>query len=179
MPLLKNGEEVGDPWIDLADDAALPASGPVIVSLARWKAERDALIARGENVGVRLANTVNVAELAADLARFALVVLAFPKFNDGRAFSQARLLRERYRFAGEIRATGAVLRDQLLFMQRCGFDAFAIADPGAADAWTKAMREIGVFYQPTGDGRATVRALRHIAPQPAARRPAGAIQGGV
>ncbi len=179
MPLLKNGMIVDDPWSDLADDAALPASGPIIVSLARWQAERDALTARGEKIGVRVANTVNAAELAGDVAHFALVALAFPKFNDGRAFSQARLLRERYRFAGEIRATGAVLRDQLLFMQRCGFDSFVVADPGAVEAWSKATRDIGVFYQPTGDGRATVHALRRNSPQPAAEQRAGASQAGV
>ncbi len=160
MPLLKHGAIVDDPWIDLADDAAFPAAGPVIVSLARWQSERDTLIARGEKIGLRLPNTASVTETADGLAHVDLVALAFPKFNDGRAFSQARLLRERYRFPGEIRATGAVLRDQLLFMLRCGFDAFVVADASAVEAWSKATREIGVFYQPTGDGRATADALR-------------------
>src|SRR5262249_54990274 len=129
----------------------------------RWQAERDALVARGVPLGITAANTVDVASFAADLGKLALVALVFPKFNDGRAFSQARLLRERYRFTGEIRATGAVLRDQLLFMQRCGFDAFEIVNKDAVAAWRAAFAEIKVFFQPTGDGRTTAPLLRRAA----------------
>ena len=93
---------------------------------ARWHKERDALAALPAQLGLRLPNDVAVAKIAADLDRFALIVLNFPKFTDGRAYSQARLLRARYRFSGELRAAGEVLRDQLLFMRRVGFDAFAV-----------------------------------------------------
>lgn len=167
MPLLKDGAPVDDPWVALADDAPPPtgadAGRPLLVSWTRFTAERAALQALRVPLGVRVANTVDVTTLAADLPALGLVALVFPKFNDGRAYSQARLLRERLGFAGEIRATGAVLRDQLLFMQRCGFDAFEVVNPDAVAAWRAATAEISVFYQPTGDGRATAPLLRRRA----------------
>ena len=101
-----------------------------------------------------------MAELAPHLDRLALVALVFPVFRDGRAFSQARLLRERYGFRGELRATGQVLRDQFLFMLRAGFDAFEVTKDADAEAFAQASRRYSVFYQPTGDGRATARAAR-------------------
>ena len=75
------------------------------------------------------------------------------KFNDGRAFSYARLLRERYGFQGEVRAVGEVLRDLLLYMHRCGFDAFEIDRQDAVERWQAALAEVSVWYQPTADGR--------------------------
>jgi uncharacterized protein (DUF934 family) len=160
MPLLRDGVIVDDEWARIADGEALPEGPPLLVTLARWQAERDTLVARAVPLGVIVPNTVDVATLAPDLDKLALVALVFPRFNDGRAFSQARLLRERYGFAGEIRATGAVLRDQLLFMQRCGFDAYEVVNQDAVGAWRAALAEIKVFYQPTGDGRATAPLLR-------------------
>jgi uncharacterized protein (DUF934 family) len=163
MPLLKNGEVIADTWQHVAAGEAVPAAGPVVVPFERWKAEREALLARNAPLGVRFANTQNVGELAADLGRLELVVLEFPKFVDGRAFSQARVLRERYRYKGELRATGDVLRDQLQFMQRCGFDAFDIAAPNAAEIWRAAVNEIDVFYQPAADDRVPAPRLRRSA----------------
>src|SRR5215472_3397261 len=155
MPLLKNGEAVADPWQHIAAGEAVPPTGPVVVPFDRWKAERETLLARNTPVGVRFPNTQRVAELAADLGRLELIVLEFPKFVDGRAYSQARLLRERYGYRGELRATGDVLRDQLQFMQRCGFDA--------AEIWRAAVNEIDVFYQPAADDRVAVAQLRRSA----------------
>jgi uncharacterized protein (DUF934 family) len=163
MPLLRDGVIIDDPWVAVADDETLPEAKPLLVSLARFEAERAALVARAVPLGVKVANTVDVARLAPDFGTLGLVALVFPKFNDGRAFSQARILRERYGFKGEIRATGAVLRDQLLFMQRCGFDAFEIVNPDAVTAWRAALAEIQVFFQPTGDGRVTAPLLRRAA----------------
>ena len=153
MSLLRDGALAEDPWVAVDDDAPLPAAGTPIVSLARWQRERDILRARNGALGVRLPNAASVAAIADDLDRLALVALEFPKFNDGRAFSQARQLRERYGYGGEVRATGQVLRDQLLFMTRCGFDAFEIAKGDPVAAWADALAEFTVFYQPTGDGR--------------------------
>jgi uncharacterized protein (DUF934 family) len=161
MSLLKDGALARDPWVAVGDDAPLPEAGAPIVSLARWQRDRAALRARNGALGVRLPNSAAVEAIADDLDRLALVALEFPKFNDGRAFSQARLLRERYGYAGELRATGQVLRDQLLFMARCGFDAFEVAKGEPVAAWAQALTEFTVFYQPTGDGRATASALRH------------------
>lgn len=147
--IIKNRQIVGDPWQAVADEEPLP-TGPVIVSLARWQAERDRLLAHGP-VGVRLKNSEPVAALADAVARLALIVLEFPEFRDGRAYTQARLLRERYGYHGELRAVGDVLRDQLFFMQRCGFDAFALrADCDLQDALA-AFSEFTVTYQPAAD----------------------------
>jgi uncharacterized protein (DUF934 family) len=152
MPLIKGGRFVTDPWRHLADDEAVPTDVPrVTISWARWLKERDALAALPAELGLRFPNDLAVAKIADDLCRFTLIVLNFPKFTDGRAYSQARLLRGRYRFAGELRADGEVLRDQLLFMRRVGFDAFAVSERAHFENWLHAFREIDVFYQPAED----------------------------
>lgn len=160
MPLIKDGQEVADPWRFVADGEPLPADGAVLITLARWQAERDALLSRGTPLGVQLASRDKASELADDLPHLALITLEFPTFRDGRAYSTARLLRERFGFTGELRAVGNVLHDQLLFMHRCGFNAFEVADARAVEIWQRALAEISVFFQPTGDGRATVHASR-------------------
>ncbi len=160
MPLLKGGALIDDRWQRVADDAKPAADAAVIVTFARWRAEREALLARAAPLGVVLKNTDPVDVLTPDLARLQLIVLEFPKFSDGRAYSQARLLRERYRFGGELRATGQVLPDQLHHMRRCGFDAFEVAKGEPVEAWRRAVHTFSAVYQPTGDGRAPVSALR-------------------
>jgi uncharacterized protein (DUF934 family) len=160
MPLIKHGRPAADPWIALADDAPAPAAGAVIVGLARWRAERGALIGRPGLLGLRLKSDQPPGLVADDLAHFALVALEFPKFTDGRAYSYARLLRERHGFQGEVRAVGNVLRDQFLFMHRCGFDAFGVAERHL-DSWAGALSEITVAYQPASDGRLPAWRLRH------------------
>jgi len=163
MPLIKHGSHVEDEWVDVADDVFLPANGAIVVSLARWQAERDALSGRNEPLGIRLAADEDPASIRDDLDRFGLVVLNFPKFNDGRAFSQARMIRQRFGFNGEIRATGHVIRDLLLFMARCGFDSFELAPERTLDDWRSAMREFSVWYQPAADARVPASELRHRA----------------
>ena len=138
MVLIKDGAVVDDAWRAVGDDDDLP-DGKVIVTLDRWRGARDSLIRRNAAIGVRLRSDQAAAEIAADVDRFAVVALEFPVFTDGRAFTSARLLRERYGFTGEIRAIGNVLRDQILFMTRCGFDAFEMDSPGAADDWRAAL----------------------------------------
>jgi uncharacterized protein (DUF934 family) len=161
MPLLKYGRVVDDPWQFIGDDDTQPAEGHVVVSLKRWAADREALIARGWPLGVRLESADLVESLEPDLARLELVEVDFPKFNDGRGYSTARLLRQRYRYVGEVRAVGRVLRDQLLYLHRCGFDAFEIAREDAVEAWIKAVSEFGAWYQRAADERQTVNSLRH------------------
>ena len=160
MQLIKAGRIIADDYARVADDAPLPERGPVIVSAARFLAEADALARREAPTGVIWPNSRKVAELAPYLDRLALVALVFPTFKDGRAFSQARLIRERYGFRGELRATGQVLRDQFLFMLRAGFDAFEVTKDTDAAAFVEAAPRYSVFYQPTGDGRSTARAGR-------------------
>jgi uncharacterized protein (DUF934 family) len=155
MPLVKDNHIVEDRFIRVDDEATMPETGAVIVSGARYLAEADALAARTEPTGVVWPNDRPIAELAPYVGNLALVALVFPKFRDGRAFSQARLLRERYGYRGELRATGDVLRDQFLFMLRAGFDSFEVPKPADAAAFAEAVKRYDVFYQPTGDGRAT------------------------
>lgn len=160
MPLLKDGVLASDRWQRVADDAKPADDAAVIVTFVRFRAERAALLARPAPLGVQLRNTDPVEEIAPDVGRLALIALEFPKFSDGRAFTQARLLRERYRFAGELRATGQVLPDQLHHMRRCGFDAFELAKGEPLQAWRRAISSFSAVYQPTGDGRVPVSALR-------------------
>jgi uncharacterized protein (DUF934 family) len=156
MPLIRNGRFVPDPWRHLADDEGVPDAPRLSVSYARWSVEGETLAGLPAALGVRLPNDVSPQKIAADLDRFALVVLSFPKFTDGRAYSQARLLRGRLGFKGELRADGEVLRDQLLFMQRCGIDAFAVGERAVAEDWLAAFREFDIFYQPAEDSEMSV-----------------------
>jgi uncharacterized protein (DUF934 family) len=162
MSLIKGGRFVADRWRHLDDAAPVPEGAAVTVSLKRWSSERDALYRRAGDLGLRLANDVPPATIAGDVERFALVMLSFPRFTDGRAYSQARLLRSRLGFAGELRATGDVLRDQLLFMRRCGFDAFEVSERAAAENWLAAFEEFGLFYQPAEDARPWIARQRRM-----------------
>lgn len=149
-----------DEWTNLADDTRLPDGAPVIVSSARWQAERDDLLRRNTGLGVQLASDETLEGLLDDLDRLDLIALDFPNLNDGRHFTTSRLLRERYGFKGEIRATGQVLRDQLFAMARCGFDSFALQSHQDPDAAHRAFSEISVVFQPASDGRLPAAALR-------------------
>lgn len=148
MPrVIADGKVTEDGWVGLADDAPVPTDGDVIVSLKRWQAERDALAARKGRTGVRLAGGDALEPIVADLPLLPVIALEFPQFKDGRSFSLARLLRERYGYKGQLRAVGDVLRDQLLYMRRCGIDTFELrADKSAEDA-LKAFGELTVAYQ--------------------------------
>jgi uncharacterized protein (DUF934 family) len=160
MPLFRETGIVDDPWPKLDDAAPVPADGMVLVGFARWREARAALLARRGPVGVALANTDPVEALAPDVARLDLVTLHFPKFSDGRAYSQARLLRGRLGYAGELRATGNVLQDQLPFLLRCGFDSFESDQRGFGKALARARSLFSVVYQPAEDGRMPVSFLR-------------------
>jgi uncharacterized protein (DUF934 family) len=153
MPLVKGGKITSDDYVHVADDAELPETGAVLVSAARLLADPEAVLQRREKVGVIWPNNREVEDLLPYVERLALVALVFPSFRDGRAYSQARLLRERYFFRGELRATGQVLRDQFVYMLRAGFDAFDAKKQADAEAYTQTVKRYSVFYQPTGDGR--------------------------
>lgn len=162
MALVKNAVPVHDGFAHAEAEGPVP-EGPVIVPLARLLAEHDTLLAGNRPVGVLVPNHADVRALAPYLSKLALVALVFPKFRDGRAFSQARVLREHLGFSGEVRATGQVLRDQILLMARCGFDAFEVSKPGDVAAVAAVLKSYSRFYQPTGDGRATILDLRRAA----------------
>ena len=117
-----------------------------LLGLAQWHSAR-ATWPSGMPVGVQLANDCDVAELAADLPRLALVALQFPKWTDGRAYSQARVLRTRYRYAGEIRATGEVLVDMMPLLRRTGFDAVVLRADQSREAAERALHQFSAHYQ--------------------------------
>jgi uncharacterized protein (DUF934 family) len=152
MPqLIKNGALFDDSWTLLPEAYSLtdlPNRGPVIVPLALWLAERGVLRARGE-VGVLLAPDEDPADLGGDIAALPLIAIDFPQFTDGRGYSTARLLRERHRYQGELRAVGDVLRDQLYAMRECGFDAFVVREDRDAGDALAGLREFGGLYAPT------------------------------
>ncbi|WP_374470234.1 DUF934 domain-containing protein [Phenylobacterium sp.] len=145
-------ELVEDPFTTVTDDWAIP-KGDVIISLTRFQAEGDRLLSEGRKVGVKLESSEEVEALAYDLPRIAVVALNFPKFGDGRAFTNARLLRDRYGYAGEVRAVGDVLRELAGQMARCGFDAFEPADGSSAEAWARAVHRFRHVYQRAADAR--------------------------
>jgi uncharacterized protein (DUF934 family) len=155
MPLVKNGKITDDAFVHVADDAPLPGDGAILISAKRFLEDPEAISRRLGKTGVIWPNNRDVDDLVPYLDRLAAVALVFPSFRDGRAYSQARLLRERFVYRGELRATGQVLRDQFVFMLRAGFDAFEVKKAGDADAFAQTTKRYSVFYQPTGDGRVT------------------------
>jgi uncharacterized protein (DUF934 family) len=155
MPLVKNGRITTDLFVQVADGAELPGDGNILISAQRLLADPDILSRRSGKTGVVWPNNRAVDDLVPYLDRLAAVALVFPTFRDGRAYSQARLLRERHGYDGELRATGQVLRDQFVFMSRAGFDTFEVKKDADADAFAETMKRYSVFYQPTGDGRVT------------------------
>tara|TARA_R110002124_G_scaffold80789_1_gene213587 strand:- start:6351 stop:6866 length:516 start_codon:yes stop_codon:yes gene_type:complete len=165
--LLKDGTVTNDPWIHVADGDAVPESGPVIVTLARWQAEHNSLAGRADGLGIRLESGQSPEVIKDDLAHFAVVALAFPKFADGRAYSHARMLKDRLGYTGEVRAVGDVLRDQYRAMHRCGFDALEISGDHPADKleadWRSALGELRHAYQPSFRGPEPVLRQRNRA----------------
>lgn len=165
MALIKDGALADDPFRPLGDDETPTTSADVSVTLEQWRENREALTAIDGSLALRLPNDAEVEDIADDLSAFAAVIVEFPTFSDGRGFSQARQLREQCGFEGEIRATGHIIRDQYLFLHRCGVNAIEVADAKALDAWNAAMQEFSLFYQRTADRRTTVPHLRGAAPK--------------
>jgi uncharacterized protein (DUF934 family) len=155
MPLVKNGKISTDPFVHVADDEAVPEGGAVLISAKRFLEDPALFAARVGETGVIWPNNRDLDDLVPHLGQVVVVALVFPSFRDGRAYSQARLLRERHGYKGELRATGQVLRDQFVFMLRAGFDAFEVKKETDAEAFTATVQRYSVFYQPTGDGRVT------------------------
>ena len=165
MPLFnKFGIEINDEWVYVKDDEPIPAFRSVIVSLARWRSDREMLTSLQKAVGVVLAADQLAGELAEDLEQLDLVQVTFPSFADGRAYSTARLLRERLGFKGEIRAGGDVLLDQLQPMQRVGIDTYVISNEPTI-RWTRKGHRptVDLFYQPALDTATTIQVLRNTA----------------
>jgi len=169
MLLVKAGHVVEDPFVRALDDAPIPDGVPVIVPGARFIADARDLVQRDAPIGVLWPNDRKVAELAPWLDHISLVALVFPKFRDGRAYSQARLIREHYGFRGTLRATGDILRDQFNFLVRAGFDSFDVKKAADARVFAEVLARYSVVYQPGADGR--IAAPRRRIQKPAARLP--------
>jgi uncharacterized protein (DUF934 family) len=148
MPLLECGRIVNDPWQKLTDDAALP-SAPCILNLSRLQQDESVRSAPHVLLGVALPVDQPAEVLAPYLDRLSLVAVNFPTFRDGRGFTQARSLRERLAFSGEIRATGNILPDQYAFLLRCGITTVETRDGADPAAWQKAADRFSFTYQPS------------------------------
>ena len=151
MRIIKDGAIVEDAWIHIADGAELPASGDVIVSLDRYREQREALRARGGQLGVRLRSDQEAKSVAEFADELSVIAIEFPGFKDGRGYTTARLLRDRFGFKGQVRAVGDVLRDQLFYMKRCGFDAFELKPGKDIQGAVNAFRDFSVTYQGAAD----------------------------
>jgi uncharacterized protein (DUF934 family) len=147
--LLRDGQIVDDDWSYAAEADNDPAAA-LILSFDQWQNERDSWIARGGRLGVVLQPAHKVELLAPDVSRFGLIAAEFAGPSEGRGYSQARLLREHWKFTGELRATGYVRRDQLFFMARCGFNSFELPDADIDAAYT-AFSTFSKAYQPAND----------------------------
>ncbi len=154
MPkIIKNDRIIDDAWEIIrisegqAPESISLADTPTLYPLAVWRAQRDRILANGQLAGVWLQSVDNPESLAGDLDRIAVIAIDFPKFTDGRGYSAARLLRERYGYQGEIRAIGDVLRDQLFFMKRCGFDAFTIKNGKDIEEALAGLQDFSETYQ--------------------------------
>lgn len=150
--LYRAGAFAADDWVFPAAGEPVPADGKVALPKARFLAERAALSARDGDIGIILESGESIADIEDDVQRFGLIVLRFGRYADGRNYSTARILRDRLGYRGELRATGDVLRDQVLFMLRAGFDALAIGHAGTVAA-LKAGNIVGVYrhYQPASN----------------------------
>ena len=159
MALFRHGARVADDWTFPAEGEAFPDSGPVALPRARLIAEWTALDARNAPLGVVIASGEKLDGLEAILPRLSLVKLVIPRYADGRLYSIARLLRDRYSFAGEIRASGDVLRDQVALLVRAGVDTFDVAHEGTARAIeTGGIVAVTHHYQPASNDAAEAHA---------------------
>ena len=155
--IIKNGQVIDDVWLVLKlaegetpEVIALP-DAPTLLPLAVWLARKDEILARRQPVGIWLESSEGPEAIADDLSHFAVIGVNFPKFADGRGYSTARLLRERFAYNGEIRALGDVLQDQLFLLRRCGFDAFAVRQDKDIEAALAGLNAFSESYQAAVD----------------------------
>jgi phosphoadenosine phosphosulfate reductase len=150
--LTHDGRTLSDPWRHLKDDDPAPTEVPFTVSEPRWREQADRLGPLAPPKGVRLQPGDAPEDLAAHIDRLDLVVIELPSFKDGRVFTQARLLRNRLRFRGEIRVAGPVVADQFKYLVRCGVDTVSLDDDEALAPWRAALAHQPRFYQSSARG---------------------------
>ncbi|MGI9415261.1 MAG: DUF934 domain-containing protein [Hyphomicrobiales bacterium] len=147
MRLLKNGEFLEDTWLRLRDDEAVPQGADVIVGIERLRREFGTLMLHYGRLAVALPNDRPVEDVVDYLEALDAVLLDFPAFTDGRAYSQARQLRSTHGYRGELRASGNVLPDQLAFMRQCGIDTFEVNGRFDRETWQRAATAMTLTYQ--------------------------------
>lgn len=165
MQIIRDRRVSDSRWQHVPEGALDPDAVPglpdaVIVSLADWRLHKRDLLRYGGDVGVRIAAGEDVDEIVHDLSGIDLVALEFQSFTEGRPYTQARLLRERYGYRKEIRAVGDVSRDRLAFMERCGINAYELGEGCDLDEAIEAFAEISDVYQPAADRRSVVASRR-------------------
>ena len=158
MALIKDRKRVTDNWqlldaLTVGEDGSLPPlpAGDVIVPAAGWTRARAQFIGRQGRIGVWLSGTDDPRDIAGDLEHFGVIAVKFPSFTDGRGYSIGRLLRERYGWTGELRAIGDIQRDQLFYLARCGFNAFALREGEDVDVALTAFADFSERYQASVD----------------------------
>ncbi|WP_101759443.1 DUF934 domain-containing protein [Oceanicoccus sp. KOV_DT_Chl] len=143
--IIKDGAVIDDQWQLLAADATEIPAGAVIIPLALWNTHKDQLAGR-EQLGIWLDSDESPKLIASSLEQFQLIAINFPAFADGRGFSYGRELRETHHYCGELRAIGGIIRDQLYFLKRCGFNSFAVSNTDL-DAALSSFTDFSNSYQ--------------------------------
>ncbi|MGR9052652.1 MAG: DUF934 domain-containing protein [Gammaproteobacteria bacterium] len=150
MQIIKDKNIIEDHWHYADDDAVLP-EGDVTVTLERWRNQKDQLLQRGTGIGLRLNTTDAIEDIADDLDRLQLIELNFSAFTDGRSFTQAWLLRNRFNYQGEVRAVGKFMVDQVFYLSRTGVNAFQLADSEKLPVALSTLNDFSVYYQRSAD----------------------------
>ena len=162
MRIIKDKKISDDDWVIVRelDEAAPIPEGNVILPFSYWQANRDVLLKQDSAHAVWIDGDVETEELSGDLDHFSIIGLDFPAFKDGRSYTHARMLRDRYGFEGELRAIGNVLRDQMFFMFRCGIDCFEVSEGKDAEEALKSFNDFSVRYQAAADDAVPIYKLR-------------------
>ena len=150
--IIKDGQIISNEWQLVTDESVLETGlpeGQLIVSLEIWQAAQEQLATKPTGLWIR--NDQSLADIADQLNKFSVIAIDFPVFMDGRGFSLARLLRDRYGYQGEVRATGAFIRDQLCYLRRSGFNAFDLADDINVEAALASLSDFSDGYQISAD----------------------------
>jgi len=152
MPqVLKDNRLIDDSWTLLTEDSESLPSGDILLSYSQWQTFSDQLDSHDGSVGVIIEGNADIEDIIEPLLKLPLIAINFPKFADGRAFSSARLIRERYEYTGEIRAVGGFIRDQLYYLSRCGFNAFKFDDSVDLTEYAKSLQDFSEAYQVSVD----------------------------
>lgn len=151
MPKLIKGNQIIDDHWQIVREASALGSDNQIIALPLWLANKETLKRHTADIGLLLTTSDELENIKDDLMHFPIIAIEFPVFSDGRGYTLARLLRERYQYQGEIRAIGDVLQDQLFYLKRCGFDAFAIREDKNIEAATKGLSDFSNAYQGSVD----------------------------